>query len=183
MNDLLLRVWARSLPCMHACGHAPSLPCMHACGAGRLICWATTIPMHIATRPLSNVKGMHTNGLPGCKPFLQHNATHSRAPPPPLLQDADPYDFSDPVDVVGQVTKVPVVVGDDSIAFWACFESKKWNVRKAALDKVGGVGSTLKGRAGLCSVHCAPYELRLAMPMAEMLVMPYHRYQRNSSRP
>jgi hypothetical protein len=48
----------------------------------------------------------------------------------------DPYDFSDPVDIFTPLHKTLVVVGDDSTPFWDCFESKKWNIRKGALDKV-----------------------------------------------
>ena len=50
--------------------------------------------------------------------------------------DGDPYDFSDPVDILGGLSKSIVIVGDDSTPFWDCFTSKKWNVRKGALDKV-----------------------------------------------
>ena len=50
--------------------------------------------------------------------------------------DMDAYDFSDPVDIMGPLGKEKVVVGDDSVAFWECFESKKWNIRRAALDKI-----------------------------------------------
>jgi len=50
--------------------------------------------------------------------------------------DMDAYDFSDPVDIMGPLSKEKLVVGDDSVAFWECFESKKWNIRRAALDKV-----------------------------------------------
>lgn len=48
----------------------------------------------------------------------------------------DPYDFSDPVDILAPLQKTPIVVGDDSTPFWDCFESKKWNVRKGALEKI-----------------------------------------------
>lgn len=48
----------------------------------------------------------------------------------------DPYDFSDPVDIMAPIVKEMVVIGDDSVPFWDCFESKKWNIRRAALDKV-----------------------------------------------
>ena len=37
---------------------------------------------------------------------------------------------------MGALSKSSVVVGDDSIPFWDCFDSKKWNVRKGALDKL-----------------------------------------------
>jgi cytoskeleton-associated protein 5 len=49
---------------------------------------------------------------------------------------SDPYDFSDPVDIFAPLNKTLIVVGDDSIPFWDCFESKKWNVRKGALEKI-----------------------------------------------
>lgn len=48
--------------------------------------------------------------------------------------DADPYDFATPVDVISPLGKEKLTIGDDKVAFWDCFESKKWNVRKAALD-------------------------------------------------
>ncbi len=52
------------------------------------------------------------------------------------FEQGDPYDFSDPVDIFSPLTKTSVVVGDDSTPFWDCFESKKWNIRKGALEKV-----------------------------------------------
>ena len=56
--------------------------------------------------------------------------------------DGDPYDFSDPVEILGPLNKALVVVGDDSTPFWDCFESKKWNVRKGALEKVKEMAHT-----------------------------------------
>lgn len=50
--------------------------------------------------------------------------------------NTDPYDFSDPVDIFAPLHKTLIVVGDDSTPFWDCFGSKKWNVRKGALDKI-----------------------------------------------
>jgi hypothetical protein len=48
----------------------------------------------------------------------------------------DPYDFSDPVDIFTPLSKTSIIVGDDSTPFWDCFESKKWNIRKGALEKI-----------------------------------------------
>lgn len=50
--------------------------------------------------------------------------------------DGDPFEFSDPVDIMGPLSKSMVIVGDDSVPFWDCFESKKWNIRKGAIDKL-----------------------------------------------
>lgn len=61
---------------------------------------------------------------------------------------ADPYDYADPVDVLGQLYKTQVSVGDDTVSFWECFGSKKWNVRKAALDKVKEVANVPKIKNG-----------------------------------
>lgn len=52
------------------------------------------------------------------------------------MQGADPYEFAEPVDILPQLGKACIVVGDESTPFWECFDSKKWNVRKGALDKV-----------------------------------------------
>jgi cytoskeleton-associated protein 5 len=51
-------------------------------------------------------------------------------------QGADAYEFAEPVDILSQLSKGPVVVGDDSAPFWDCFASKKWNMRRGALDRV-----------------------------------------------
>lgn len=41
-----------------------------------------------------------------------------------------------------QLNKAMITVGDDSTPFWDCFESKKWNMRKGALDKVKDLART-----------------------------------------
>eukprot|EP00887_Chlorella_sp_A99_P000367 scaffold13.g367.t1 len=50
---------------------------------------------------------------------------------------ADAWEYATPVDILPGLAKAQVKVGDDpSVAFWECWESKKWNVRKGALDAV-----------------------------------------------
>ena len=55
-------------------------------------------------------------------------------------EDVDPYEFAEPKDVMTSLhkTKVKIVGGDgesqEDILFWDCFESKKWNVRKSAVE-------------------------------------------------
>jgi hypothetical protein len=46
------------------------------------------------------------------------------------------YEISEPLRYLDALVKTKISVADDSIMFWDCFESKKWNVRKAALDKL-----------------------------------------------
>jgi cytoskeleton-associated protein 5 len=55
-------------------------------------------------------------------------------------EDVDPYEFAEPKDVMTSLhkTKVKIVGGDgesqEDVLFWDCFESKKWNVRKSAVE-------------------------------------------------
>lgn len=53
-------------------------------------------------------------------------------------EDVDPYDFAQPKNVMVILQKTTFTVGDDEddALFWDCFGSKKWNVRKNALEKV-----------------------------------------------
>lgn len=52
-----------------------------------------------------------------------------------LNQDLDAYEYTEPVDILGPLGKAVIVVGDESSPFWECFDSKKWNIRKGALDR------------------------------------------------
>ena len=62
------------------------------------------------------------------------------SPPPlnlPAPQGADPYDFATPKEILASLAAVKVTIGDDPpVPFWECFESKKWNLRKGALDRL-----------------------------------------------
>lgn len=58
-----------------------------------------------------------------------------------LEEEGDPYDYADPVDILPMLEKSTIEVGDECLAFWDCFESKKWNVRKSAIDKIKDAGS------------------------------------------
>ena len=53
-------------------------------------------------------------------------------------QDVDPYEFAKPVNIMPslQKAKIKVAPDEDEVAFWDCFSSKKWNVRKAAVELV-----------------------------------------------
>ncbi|KAL6766815.1 TOG1 [Auxenochlorella protothecoides x Auxenochlorella symbiontica] len=51
-------------------------------------------------------------------------------------EGVDAYEYATPVDILGPLQKEVLTIGDDRVAFWDCFESKKWNVRKAALDRL-----------------------------------------------
>ena len=55
---------------------------------------------------------------------------------PAAVEDSqsDAWEYATPVDILSALGKSTIKVGDDSVAFWDCFESKKWNVRKGALD-------------------------------------------------
>lgn len=52
--------------------------------------------------------------------------------------DQDPYEFAEPANIMPSLQKAKVKVDPDTeaIPFWDCFGSKKWNVRKAALEMV-----------------------------------------------
>lgn len=56
--------------------------------------------------------------------------------------ELDPYEIAEPVDILSKLDKVTVTVGEEETPFWSCFESKKWNVRKGALDKVRDLSKT-----------------------------------------
>ncbi|RMZ53878.1 hypothetical protein APUTEX25_005624, partial [Auxenochlorella protothecoides] len=51
-------------------------------------------------------------------------------------EGVDAYEYATPVDNLGPLQKEVLTIVDDRVAFWDCFESKKWNVRKAALDRL-----------------------------------------------
>lgn len=53
-------------------------------------------------------------------------------------EDMDPYEFAEPKNVMPILQKSTFTIGDDEedVAFWDCFGSKKWHVRKSAVDKV-----------------------------------------------
>ena len=65
-----------------------------------------------------------------------------------LDADADPYDFATPVNPIAPLAKETLTVGDDRVAFWDCFESKKWNVRKSALEHFKGAARGPRLEAG-----------------------------------
>jgi cytoskeleton-associated protein 5 len=52
--------------------------------------------------------------------------------------DADPFEFTEPVNVMPSLQKAKVKLDpdEDAVPFWDCFASKKWNVRKAAVEMV-----------------------------------------------
>ena len=52
--------------------------------------------------------------------------------------DQDPYEFAEPANVMPSLQKAKIKVDPDAeaVPFWDCFGSKKWNVRKAALEMV-----------------------------------------------
>ena len=60
------------------------------------------------------------------------------------LQGLDAYEFATPKDILGPLAKEQITVGDDKIAFWECFESKKWAVRKKALERVRELASVTR---------------------------------------
>eukprot|EP00889_Picochlorum_renovo_P005431 jgi/Picre1/32461/NNA_007807.t1 len=57
----------------------------------------------------------------------------------PGMEDA--FEYATPVDILPVLQKTSLTVGDDTFMFWDCFESKKWNVRKAAVEKIKDVAS------------------------------------------
>ena len=81
-------------------------------------------------------------------PFPHHPLT---APP---KQEGDPYDFAEPLDILPGLSKEALTVGDDRVPFWECFESKKWNVRKAALDRVKELARAPRCAPGPCVRVC-----------------------------
>lgn len=63
---------------------------------------------------------------------------------PGLVQGMDAYEFAPPKDILGPLAKESVMVGDDKVPFWECFESKKWAVRKKALERVREMATTTR---------------------------------------
>jgi hypothetical protein len=60
------------------------------------------------------------------------------------MQGLDAYEFATPKEILATLAKEQVVVGDDKAAFWDCFESKKWAIRKKAMEKVREAASVTR---------------------------------------
>ena len=110
--------------------------------------------------------------------------------------DVDPYEFVDPKNVMPVLQKSRFRVGDDEedVAFWDCFGSKKWNVRKSAVEKVcevvdgavrlepqNGEYSTLVRELKQilvkdANIHCAAAAAAAAEAMGKALRQDFHSY-------
>jgi cytoskeleton-associated protein 5 len=57
--------------------------------------------------------------------------------------DQDPYEFAEPANIMPSLQKAKIKVDPDAdaVPFWDCFGSKKWNVRKSALEMVRDAAS------------------------------------------
>jgi len=97
-------------------------------------------PERLTRREAAARAAAHSDGVGTVDDGTEDGNSHEMDTLEPMDTDeyshgADAYEFSDPVDILATLNKAVVVVGDDSIPFWDCFDSKKWNIRKGALDK------------------------------------------------
>lgn len=107
----------------------------------------------------------------------------------PGMEDA--FEYATPVDILPVLQKISLTVGDDAYMFWDCFESKKWNVRKAAVEKVKDVAAVPRLAPGEYSgiirelknillkdanIHCAAGAACAAENMAKGLRGDFYQY-------
>ncbi|WPT11227.1 Protein MOR1 [Picochlorum sp. SENEW3] len=107
----------------------------------------------------------------------------------PGMEDA--FEYATPVDILPVLQKTSLTVGDDTFMFWDCFESKKWNVRKAAVEKIKDVASVprlaLGDYSGIvrelkkilskdANIHCAAGAASAAENMAKGLRGDFYQY-------